>query len=521
MAPYRTSKKRPSRLEHPLFFEVFGLILFLGLSLLPPSAYANNLSISNVSLKDCNVTSDTINVEFDVSWENAWKDEINNDAVWVFIKYSKDGGTTWYHASITSASYTPTGASITIASDYKGVFIQPANYGSGTQSYTDVKLSWAYGLDGVSDAEVVHSTNSKVKVFGIEMVYIPAGGFYAGDTSSTSTLKQGSSDTKPWFIPNENAIHCTDATSGGYYYVTDSQAHDDATGTDFWIPQDFPKGYKAIYMMKYEISQQQWIDFFNTLTSTQKPYRDITSSTDSGKNSDSVVNRNTVSYSSGDATVTRGPRACNFLSWKDLCAYAAWAALRPMTELEFEKAARGPLAAVSGEYAWGTASSTYCSAISGTEDGTEYCSTSTANCTYGNRTFTGGDGGTGPTRVGIYARSTTATARESAGAGFYGNLDLSGNLWERVVTVGNSTGRAFVGSHGDGTLSTTYGQATNPDWPGYSGGEVLAATGSGLRGASWYDTTAGNLSISNRANAGYAVATRGNRYGGRCVRTAP
>ena len=44
------------------------------------------------------------------------------------------------------------------------------------------------------------------------------------------------------------------------------------------------------------------------------------------------------------------------LSWPDLCAYADWAALRPMTELEYEKACRGPNNPVLGEYAWGNTS---------------------------------------------------------------------------------------------------------------------------------------------------------------------
>ena len=45
---------------------------------------------------------------------------------------------------------------------------------------------------------------------------------------------------------------------------------------------------------------------------------------------------------------------CNFLSWMDLAAYLDWAALRPMTELEFEKICRGPNPPIAGEYVWGT-----------------------------------------------------------------------------------------------------------------------------------------------------------------------
>ena len=53
--------------------------------------------------------------------------------------------------------------------------------------------------------------------------------------------------------------------------------------------------------MKGEISQGQWVGFFNTLTATQKSTRDITSAT--GKNTDNLTYRNNVSWSSGDATL--------------------------------------------------------------------------------------------------------------------------------------------------------------------------------------------------------------------------
>src|SRR5690606_31578628 len=43
---------------------------------------------------------------------------------------------------------------------------------------------------------------------------------------------------------------------------------------------------------------------------------------------------------------------CNFLNWKDLLAYLDWAALRPMTELEYEKICRGAEPAVDDEFAW-------------------------------------------------------------------------------------------------------------------------------------------------------------------------
>ena len=36
------------------------------------------------------------------------------------------------------------------------------------------------------------------------------------------------------------------------------------------IPSAYPKGYAAFYCMKYEVSEGQWVDFFNTLKDGQK-----------------------------------------------------------------------------------------------------------------------------------------------------------------------------------------------------------------------------------------------------------
>jgi len=40
-------------------------------------------------------------------------------------------------------------------------------------------LKWNYGLDNVADNAMV-----EIKVFGIEMTYIPQGSFYAGDNGT-------------------------------------------------------------------------------------------------------------------------------------------------------------------------------------------------------------------------------------------------------------------------------------------------------------------------------------------------
>jgi len=101
------------------------------------------------------------------------------------------------------------------------------------------------------------------------------------------------------------------------------------------------------------------------------------------------------------------------------------------------------------------------------------------------------------------------------------------------VTVGNGTsgtvigGRAFAGSHGDGTLTTLasyHGNATNPDWPGYDTTYptrgISGAVGSGYRGGMWKND-ASFARASARSNAAFTNPGRYYTFGGRLARTSP
>jgi formylglycine-generating enzyme required for sulfatase activity len=353
-------------------------------------------------------------------------------------------------------------------------------------------------------------------------VYVPQGGFFAGDNATSSNaFRQGSTDNDPWWIGSENEMSVTNTTgnitgtgekAAVYYYPGGG----DAAGSVFTIPAPFPKGYQAHYMMKGEISQGQWVAFFNTLTATQKSTRDVTSATflgREGKNSDNLTFRNNVSWSSGDATLPdRGSGATyegvamNYISWADLTAYLDWSGLRPMSELEFERAGRGPYRAVSGEYAWGSTSLTQATSISNSGLPSERAQGG-ANIAFGSHASV-----QGPVRVGSFAYGVAT--RIASGGGYYGAMELSGNLSERAVTVGNSTGRSFAGrNHGNGVLDSS----GNPDvstWP------TTAAWGSGLRGGNWYNGLS-YAPLSTRFLATYTSFYRGFAYGGRGVRVAP
>ena len=82
-------------------------ILLLAVNLLfLQSAFANNVQVSNVTLTGQNAGSQFTLVQFDITWENSWRDQINEDAAWVFIKYSTNGGP-WQHATLATSGHTP------------------------------------------------------------------------------------------------------------------------------------------------------------------------------------------------------------------------------------------------------------------------------------------------------------------------------------------------------------------------------------------------------------------------------
>jgi len=504
------------------------LLLLAMLVVIPRVLHANDLQAKHVALHE-GVAGSYALVEFDLSWENSWRNDLNGagqaapynfDAAWVFVKFSTDGGTTWEHASL-SANSSDHGVSndngvpakLRAASDRKGVFIFRANNGAGTNAWQGVQLRWIYSKDGLASI----SSAVVAKVIGIEMVFIPSGNFFVGDLSAhpvNGQFEDGDSG-KPFEITCEDEIKLGGGKKGslGNHDAKGMASEDDFDGHDREeLPDDFPKGHAAFYAMKYEITQGQYADFLNTLTSAQAARRALSGS------GDYSAFRGTISGGYPVYATSAPERACNFTSWMDGAAYADWAGLRPMTELEFEKTGRGDQSVVSGEFAWGNTSITSQTGHNGTDgSGSETASPATANANFDS-------GINGPVRAGIYAAASGGD-RAQAGASYYGVMELSGNVFERVVTVGNSAGRKFDGTHGDGRLSTKpgfEGNATNKDWPGIdsqSSRGVTGAKGAGLRGGGWKDAAA-LLRLADRTYAATTDDQRANHYGFRCVRTA-
>ena len=119
--------------------------------------------------------------------------------------------------------------------------------------------------------------------------------------------------------------------------------------------------------------------------------------------------------------------------------------------------------------------------------------------------------------VGMFADATSN--RQAAGASYWGIMEMSGNLWEPVVTIGNSQGRAYTGIHGDGFLSAA-GFANCNFWPSRVNSEVLLSDGMGLRGSAW-DGGGSTAAVSDRTAGSRILTGRDGTLGCRGVRTMP
>jgi formylglycine-generating enzyme required for sulfatase activity len=598
----------------------------------------------------------------------------------------------WQRATLNVTGNTaPSGSTISPASDGTGAFIYRNTNGTGTLSLSGAQLRWNYGTNGVSDDAALD-----IRVYAIEMVYVPQGVFALGSGSEDGGPDGGGgiiqvekghfykfpTISTTYSVVSENEIPVDVSPDNLYYDINDNMNIGDQQGP---VPASFPKGHHAFYCMKYEVSQQGYVDFLNSLTTLQVANR---------YSADNTGHRYGIIVADNVYSTTNPYVACNYLSWSDLAAYLDWSGLRPMTELEFEKACRGTASPVPGEYAWGTAgiaSSPYTLSNSGASNEaietkydtytTNYVSdagafdgyisdpgatgnTSSTTITVMSTTdltvgmivsVTAGTGefypntnvskvndattfdvsthpltdlsdeaivsayspdkiitvastsglriqmpvsvtaGTGvfsagtvvsdiideftfhvsalpathltggatvvtayancgnaagyfttsanlgginaPLRVGIFAGTVGNTGRVTAGATFYGIMEMSGNVVEHTVTIGNIAGRSFTGLHGDGNLNTN-GDATVDYWPGINGNSdgtmansvysgdigITEAAGTGTRGAA-FDNTIFGLRVSDRSNAtpptfpGYDY--RASDFGGRGVRSAP
>nr|MBI1230566.1 SUMF1/EgtB/PvdO family nonheme iron enzyme [Cytophagales bacterium] len=507
------TKKKAVNGNGNLWIVIGGIFLFIS-----SGTHANNIRVSNATMTGQKTADGVTQVTFDLSWENSWRlDSLsannNWDAAWVFVKYRLPvllgGDGVWKHAKLTETGHKPgegmqaAGGLLNPAAPFDiitnpalGVFIYRSIPGEGSINLENVELRWHYASAGLKDIEVV-----EIEVYAIEMVYVPRGGFFVGsggtETESFTNGSWVSGASIPLEITSENALRI--AKEPAAIWSTTALG---ISGSE--LPSTFPKGYEAFYIMKYSVSHGQYVEFLNTLTESQATTRRLL-----GENQF----RHSLFVDDGIYRTDLPFVAKNYLSWSDGAAYLDWAGLRPMTELEYEKASRGTAVPVANEFAWGNTTIKAATTIVNSGAANETTSTAGANAVFSNRSNV-----QGPIRVGAFA--TTVSNRQPSGASFWGVMELSGNLWERTVSVGDEAGRDYTGQHGDGLL-TELGNANVPQWPGQSIDGVTVATGTVIRGGAWISPVS-SLRISDRIGATQpANSGRLNTFGLRGVRSSP
>lgn len=485
----------------------FKKIAIAAMGLFAISTQANNVQITGTS-----VDTATGKVTFNIKWDNSWKTTIapaNFDAVWVFIKYQDCADKLWRQADLSMASGDHTSGTllkVDAVTDGKGVFVHRNADGGGNIPSTSVTLKM--------NIAAANYENYNFKVFGVEMVNIPqTTSYWIGDGTSTGAFTK-------------------------YEITGNSSISSAAIGTGNSAPGAFPKGWASFYSMKYEISQEQYVEFLNSLTYGQQARRTVTS-----PNSPAATFAFDNTYRNGVKIKVPGSNAaipavygCDLtpgdfddlndgqniamsqLSWNDVSAYLDWAALRPMSEIEFEKICRGPLMPVANEFAWGTidlASITAAGVVNAGSPNEGYNAVANGRANYGT---TGPSYQqllyAGPVKVGFTA--TGASGRLSASAAYYGAMEMSGNVSELAVAAKTAGGSTYTGVLGDGELSTnaaTDGDSNQLNWPDNTG---MIARGGHFSAPGYNTDSSPRMRISDRSET--VIATRVGDYGGRGVR---
>ncbi|HVF96095.1 MAG TPA: SUMF1/EgtB/PvdO family nonheme iron enzyme [Flavisolibacter sp.] len=450
------------------------------------TAFANNITVTNTGLSGQNTTSDFTLVNFDVAWENSWRtstNESNYDGAWIFVKFRKNGTTDWRHCTINSTGNTAgAGSAFSVPADGKGAFIFRSGDGLGNVNFTTNKLQWNYGADGLLDNDSV-----EIRVFALEMVYIPQGAFYLGSGGTEANPFENGTTNTPYLVTGNGVI--TVGTAAGNLNMNGNGA----AGT---ILAPYPKGFNAFWIMKYECSQQQYVDFLNHLD-----------------NARAVIN-NTQNFFTGahpNLVAPQPERAVGSLGFLRVAAHADWSGLRPMTELEYEKACRGfNTPSVPNEYAWGNTTLVPLTTTANTGTATEAVATPvSANAVIASAYSNGS-----AARTGLFARPS-GSDRTLSGGTYYGVMNMSDNLYEIVFSAASTPGRNVDAAiHGDGFLAAN-GNSSITLWNDYNA--------YGHRGSSWAGPV-GEARVSNRNNANFFVSYPSDfistQHGIRLVRTA-
>jgi hypothetical protein len=361
---------------------------------LASTAFADGLKISNVSIAPRDAK--TATVTFDIAWTNAYRYDSFHDAAWVFFKVRPDTKSPWQHARLVADKVVnPTGYSSGEGTPLE--FVVPG----GDEGFVGMFVRLAKDCRGAVTSQKVTAVINlnpeprtlppEIRAFGIEMAYVAEGPFYLGSSvrriNCFYAYQESGTNTPPYRVTGAGTIPT--GKQKGKLWALGFRPEDNSQ-----IPAAFPNGYAAFYCMKFPcLTQGFYADFLNTLTVAQAKKRWYVEG--QGKEIKQVgtavpaVRGRSEEASSPTFAATAPDARTAWLSWEDYAMVAAWAGLRPLTELEFEKAVRGLDA----------------------PEGTD------------------------------------------AGLSFYGLQEVNaGNIYERQVTVSTAEGRKFAGTHGRGIV---------------------------------------------------------------------
>ncbi len=369
------------------------------------SSNINYMLVQNVTTTGINTANQTAQVQFDLNWGYSWKDSINWDAAWVFMKYKNVDGE-WKPCKINTTGYdhgqgTPNNINVPV--DQMGAFVSMSQFGNAHVDIQGIQLQWDYSAEGLSNPAVV-----EVKVFAIEMVYIPQGDFNLFKNYGGATIAAPGDN----FGVINNRLTPTLTYDGGTCRVKGDAGLD--TDVDGTIDSpNYPTGFNPFYALKFEMSEQQYADFLNCLTTSQQSTLGVAGS--------SITSNNGVYFAASPNL------ACNGFTNIRALAYADWAGLRPMSVLEYSKAALGPYKPTSNSTTplSGYFSNAVVQNVGNTDSG--------------------------------------SSSKTASGSGYFGMKDMGGNLAEEVVNLNHVNFSKNI--HGDGVLSSNGGSDV-ANWTG-------------------------------------------------------
>lgn len=466
---------------------------------------ANGIAISNVTITNHDASNEMVQIHFDVSWENSWRHPIqsgfpNWDAAWIFGRFRLRGDQSWMPMVLvkggsTSGVGTESTVDIkshpSIAPNGIGAMIYRVEDGSGLFTASNVTFTWYYGANkpGINDVDLL-----EIRLFGIEMVYVPGGPFYLGDGATGFYEANSGSNITPYRIESLGPINTGGNAELAYAAPAGFPTYQPT------IPIEHPSGVHPFYIMKHEWTEQMFVNYLNTSPSILN--QQIFDSLDQAQQQNQIANALSVVVVDGEFEyLTVNPnRPINYLAWQEIAALADWSGMRPMSEFEYEKSSKGWNFPVQNMYPWGKKGiiSDFYSITNGRVSGGYSPNSTNGNAAY-NETIP-----TSHVELEVGSFANDSSSRSQASAAVTGVLDLAGNVEERVASFGVANLTSWVHVHGDGLLVPS--SLSNEQWPGYDNELGYIPNGAGQTGkrGGGVKSSKERLRVSDRYNMFYA-----------------